>query len=28
MFNVNNLDNFQAYSVVHGTNTRAKHQLH
>jgi hypothetical protein len=28
MFDVNNPDNFQTNSVVHGMNTRAKHQLH
>ena len=28
MFIVNNLDNFQTYSVVHGVNTRDKYQLH
>jgi hypothetical protein len=27
MFTVTNLDNFQTNSVVHGMNTRAKHQM-
>jgi hypothetical protein len=27
-FTANNLDNFQANSVVHRMNTKAKHQLH
>jgi hypothetical protein len=28
MFGVNNPDNFQTNSVVHGMNTTGKHQLH
>jgi hypothetical protein len=28
MFTINNFDNFQMNSAVHGMNTRSKHQLH